>query len=600
MTEPDARADAAIRQQQEAIRRPAPLYVEACPGAGKTRVIVDRHLAGGRGARGRAVLSFTNVACDEITRRCRQAGTPELASFPNYVGTIDTFLWRYLVRPFLEPGRLWHRIESWDRINATVEVGRGADTYKVFLDDFQWSRELGATQCTARLQPKKRAIKSYKALSRQGRLEEAGSAAVAKRRALVNEGYVTGHEVRILALRALKRRRASVIAMLSGRFHEAIVDEAQDCSALDLAILGQLHAAGLPLVFVCDPDQAIYEFRGALPAGIRAFGESLGARVDLQGNWRSSPAICGLAATLRPTTVTRPADIPVGLHRDESTGILLIRTCGSPPEEALAVFNGHADRMGIPAENRVTLAHAGTTLPVTAGASASQPPATYAEQVAWATAITASNDKNLARRHVASDILQRALLRYWYAETDTGGRSVGAICDGLGIDSWRLRQLAAQLAAGLPDVDHGTFAEWCRDANLKLGQLPPQPGMKRLDRTGILSATGTLKNKTPRVASGVRSPGSGVPTRASVVHQIKGEEEEAVLVIVPSEDRSGALVDAWTTGNHPQDVAENLRVLYVAATRAQRLLAIALPGEARDRIAALLKQRDVPFELATT
>ena len=94
MTGPDAREAAAIEQQHRAVQHPAPLYVQACPGAGKTRVIVDRHLSGAPGGCGRAVVSFTNVACDEVTRRCRQAGKPELVSFPNYVGTIDTFLWR--------------------------------------------------------------------------------------------------------------------------------------------------------------------------------------------------------------------------------------------------------------------------------------------------------------------------------------------------------------------------------------------------------------------------------------------------------------------------------------------------------------------------
>ncbi|QKV80779.1 UvrD-helicase domain-containing protein [Amycolatopsis sp. Hca4] len=590
----------AIRQQQDAVRHPAPLYVQACPGAGKTRVIVERHLAGERGACGRAVLSFTNVACSEVARRCHQAGVPELAAFPNYVGTIDTFLWRYLVRPFLKHGRLWHRIDSWDRIDAAVEVGTGPNRHKVFLNDFHWSRDLDASQCTASLQPKKRAIKSYNALSRLGMLDAAGTAAVRKRKTLVDEGYVTGHEIRILALQTLRRKHDAGIGMLSGRFREVIVDEAQDCSAHDLAILGQLHDAGIPLVFVCDPDQAIYEFRGAQPASIRAFGESLGERVDLQGNWRSSPAICGLAATLRPAAAARPPDVAVGTHHDEPAGILLIGTDGSQPDEALAVFNKHADRMGITQQNRVALAHAGTALPAAAGASASQPPANYAARVAWATAIARSDHKNASRQHVANDILQRALLRYWYAEADTGDRSVEAICDSIGIDVWRLRQLAGQLAVALPDVDHCTFADWCRKANDHLKLLPPQPGMTRLDQSGRLSATGDLKNKTPRAASGLLSSGSVTPVRASVVHQMKGEEEDAVLVIVPSDTRTDSLVNAWTTGEHPTGIAENLRVLYVAATRARRLLAIAMPVDAQNRIAALLKLKGIAFELTTT
>jgi superfamily I DNA/RNA helicase len=266
VTTPDSIEAAAIQRQQQAVQHPAPLYIQACPGAGKTTVIVDRHVAGASDGRGRAVVSFTNVAGDEVARRCRQAGKPELASFPNYVGTIDTFFWRYLVRPFLTRGRLWHRIDSWDRIDATVEVKSGANRHKVRLNDFQWSRDPDAKQCSAQLQSKRRNIKTYKALESQGLLEWAAQVAVEKRDQLALGGYLTGHEIRIRALRTLREQHDDAVAMLSGRFDEIVIDEAQDCSAHDLAILGQLRDAGIPLVFVCDPDQAIYEFRGAVPA----------------------------------------------------------------------------------------------------------------------------------------------------------------------------------------------------------------------------------------------------------------------------------------------------------------------------------------------
>ncbi|WP_436493193.1 UvrD-helicase domain-containing protein [Actinokineospora sp. HUAS TT18] len=600
MTGSDPREITAIQQQQLAVRHSAPLYVQACPGAGKTRVIVDRHLAGARGGRGRAVVSFTNVACAEIARRCRQAGTPELASFPHYVGTIDTFLWRYLVRPFLKSDRLWHRIDSWDRIDATVEVRSGTNRHIVRLNDFQWSRTPGTERCSADLQPKRRNIVTYKALSNQGLLNEAARLAVAKRDQLARAGYITGHEIRIKALRTLQERHNDAVAMLSGRFHEIVIDEAQDCSAHDLAILGLLRDAGIPLIFVCDPEQAIYEFRGALPASIRAFGEGLGARVDLTGNWRSSPAICGLAATLRPTTASKAPDIPVGLNRDEPAGILLIHTDGLQPDEALSVFNDHADTVGIAAHDRLVLAHAGTSLPAASRASAPQPPTNYSARVAWAATIAKSTHNITSVRDVAYDILQRALLRYWYTDTDTDNRSVAAICDSLGIDTWRLRRQAGRLATALPDIDQGTFATWCPAANSQFKLLPPQPGMARLDQSGHLSATGSRRNQTPRAAGGAPALGPTTPVRASVIHQIKGEEEDAVLVIVPPDPRTSDLIDAWVTGDHPADVAENLRVLYVAATRARRLLAIALPDSAQSRIASLLKDQDVPFELAST
>ncbi|MGW7640440.1 UvrD-helicase domain-containing protein, partial [Streptomyces decoyicus] len=54
------RADAE-KQQQAAMVVAAPAYVAACPGAGKTHVITNRHLQSPRRRlrKGRALISFT-------------------------------------------------------------------------------------------------------------------------------------------------------------------------------------------------------------------------------------------------------------------------------------------------------------------------------------------------------------------------------------------------------------------------------------------------------------------------------------------------------------------------------------------------------------
>ncbi|WP_316745528.1 UvrD-helicase domain-containing protein [Streptomyces sp. MK7] len=90
---------------------------------------------------------------------------------------------------------------------------------------------------------------------------------LATRKSWCDQGYFTGHEVRAVALWNLRNGEATAALLppLQSRFAEIIVDEAQDCSAADLAILQLLHGAGLPLVLVGDPDQAIYAWRGAEP-----------------------------------------------------------------------------------------------------------------------------------------------------------------------------------------------------------------------------------------------------------------------------------------------------------------------------------------------
>jgi superfamily I DNA/RNA helicase len=88
---------------------------------------------------------------------------------------------------------------------------------------------------------------------------------------------------------------------LAARFQEVMVDEGQDCNPLDLQILTWLRAHGVNVTFVCDPDQAIYEFRNGNPQGIQVFKDTypIASHKELTGNFRSSPAICQLAASLR-------------------------------------------------------------------------------------------------------------------------------------------------------------------------------------------------------------------------------------------------------------------------------------------------------------
>jgi superfamily I DNA/RNA helicase len=586
----------AIQLQRQVVEHPAPFYVQACPGAGKTRVIIERHirLGAATGRRGRALVSFTNVACNEIHQRCHEAGRPDLLQFPHFVGTIDTFIWRYLVRPFIPADRYRHRIDSWDRINATVSV-TGKRDYKIRLSDFQFRRELDSSTCTARLQQSARTYRVFSALKDEGLLDDAADSAVRARTKYAQQGNVTGHEIRILALHSLSQHASTAISILRTRFDEIVVDEAQDCSNLDLAIIGTLRDAGIPLVFICDPNQAIYEFRGAEPDSVREFGATLGIQVDLTGNWRSSPAICQLASTLRPTKFTRPADTPIGDHHDEPTGILLIPTSDETTvDHAVTVFTTRTEQLSIPSDSQLILAHASNKLPKQS-TGGSQPPADpQGARLAWAAAILADPNHTQRQRETAYDIAERTLLRYWYDNTD--GHTVDAICEQHRLDRPTFRRSAARFGCALPSVDQGTFGEWCSATNKVLKQHPPSPGFQREGQGGSLQAGTTLKGRSPRSASGAPPANTRGGARVSVIHQVKGEQSEAVLVILPDDDRTDRIINAWITGTHPDDIAENLRVLYVAATRARRLLAIALPETAHDKLREVLRSKAIPLD----
>jgi ATP-dependent exoDNAse (exonuclease V) beta subunit len=77
-------------------------FVNACPGAGKTRTIIARlaRIAATLPPRqGIAILSFTNSAVDEFRERCLAAGLDTLLQYPSFMGTLDAFVRHFVVLP---------------------------------------------------------------------------------------------------------------------------------------------------------------------------------------------------------------------------------------------------------------------------------------------------------------------------------------------------------------------------------------------------------------------------------------------------------------------------------------------------------------------
>jgi DNA helicase II / ATP-dependent DNA helicase PcrA len=96
---------------------------------------------------------------------------------------------------------------------------------------------------------------------------------------LVGAGIYDCDFARLKALMILRDTAACgwLHTRLATRFAEIIVDEFQDCSAIEHEILHQLEGLGIRIVVVADPDQAIYEFRQAAPRSYVEYRETLTA-----------------------------------------------------------------------------------------------------------------------------------------------------------------------------------------------------------------------------------------------------------------------------------------------------------------------------------
>ena len=82
------------------------LDLQAVPGSGKTTVLLakllifERYMPFKNGS-GVLVISHTNAAIDEIKSRIG-AYCPKLFSYPNFIGTIQSFVNEFLAKPYFK------------------------------------------------------------------------------------------------------------------------------------------------------------------------------------------------------------------------------------------------------------------------------------------------------------------------------------------------------------------------------------------------------------------------------------------------------------------------------------------------------------------
>src|ERR1039458_1462000 len=280
-------------EQRRFAEHPTEAFVEACPGAGKTRTVLAR-LAQISGSlpprRGVAVLSFTNKAIEEFKLRSADMGVGRLLHYPGFIGTFDSFVCHYLFMPTGDEGSSGpHVVESWDSLGVEIRLqGRNAFPGPgVSLDRFHPE--------TNAIDPNRITHAALRGHVTDHRSSYEG-AARSYRQNLKRQGYFSTSDVRLLALQRIRREELgqALGRALAGRFQEIVVDEAQDCNPNDLEVLAWLRASGIRVTMVCDMDQSIFGFRDGERTHLEAFADTYlpENRLTLTGNFRSSPAIC--------------------------------------------------------------------------------------------------------------------------------------------------------------------------------------------------------------------------------------------------------------------------------------------------------------------
>jgi superfamily I DNA/RNA helicase len=230
-------------QQRKAIFDEELEYLlRAAPGSGKTWTACRRFIW--RAANwpyevgGIALLSFTNVAIREFQEAASKLGQAQLLQDPNYLGTFDAFVERFILGPFghLLVGAkkrpvLYRSVRQGDRNNSKLQcwTSIGDKTVPVYAWDI-----IPAIESDKLI---------FKTSSDYGGKQLDTTNANAAVIELLRLGFYTHAQRAYLANRLLKQK-PHIAARLAMRFPEVIIDEAQDTNVWLLRLLEKLREQG--------------------------------------------------------------------------------------------------------------------------------------------------------------------------------------------------------------------------------------------------------------------------------------------------------------------------------------------------------------------
>lgn len=572
-----------LSAEQRTVLEPHVELVEACPGAGKTRAVVARFVQQVSAAtNGVALLSFTNAAIDEARRRC--ADIPEAFRAPHFVGTFDTFLHRYIVTPDVAAttGKAPRYFQSWHELPGGQHVLRQGGKSGVGVELTRFTHDVDGTigLVPEALPGDQRAY--FDKLSPQERqsLVERGTNRIT---GLASAQIYDSDSARARALAALGTDRGSNrLKVLARRFSEIIVDEFQDCSAVEHAILEHLRAAGIKVLVVADPNQAIYGFRQAgahIYDGFRTNVDD-SAVVHLTVNYRSSPVICQLITSLAAApdgTVTCGG--PDRHARSPST----IHLLAGDPRAVLARFHALCTSAEIPASDRIVLAYRASQARKLAAGSGTEPHGegfTKQMLVQLARLRTAADP---SVRKAALSRLESLLLAQFEWSSNEERLPVRQQLELLNRDRIWIRSVIGVLWSASQTWTDRESAKYSIKSILgyHLGGENHSLIGTLAKRVQIDEALWTFWTQCLTA-----SVSGASKMRWSTVHGAKGQEFPAVLIEAPDPQT----ISDWRQGT----LSESRRVFYVGVSRAERLLTIHVPKSRISPLAGWLESEGIP------
>ncbi len=547
----------------------------ACPGSGKTFIVGKKLLkyleSWPYAYRGIAVLSFTNVASEEIRRQTKELAETKFQNiaFPHFIGTLDSFINTFI---FLRFGYLMH--------------GDDRKRPKVICENFGQflypKRECHKNGCVSNLNW---FHWSDDQLLKNGKPITCGvpspKPCMSFKKAMLKNGYATQREVPALSLRLLKKYH-EIASEIAYRFPVIMVDEAQDTSREQMEIIELLAEKGATtVVIVGDPDQAIYEWRDATPEYFKdKLSDTQWDSLYLTANFRSSQHICNATAKFSAVLSGKQPAEAKGEHSGYDTKPVLLQfTSKNTKGDVISWFkqlcnskgiNSDGDSVAILTRGRI---HSNTDIP-------DLWQTTETRLLALATYLWYYASKKEAYMQC-----EKALLYMMIG--DANGLSdedmKQAIENTMEYSTWKQKVI---LLLSLLPKGSSTLKDWKNLLVKKMEELKQQGIISISDSRNI---TDIIKLKTRvKVGNTFSTEFLDRPLRIyfekrtttgttfSSVHGVKGESFDAILLMVESNRGSTITPSLLNTGGLDSEL---MRIAYVAMTRPRKLLVVSIPKQ---------------------
>lgn len=544
----------------------------ACPGSGKTHIVVkkvEKYLSEWvQSHQGLAVLSFTNVASDEIKSQLQNNRVVDGAtSYPHFIGTVDSFINTFIVLQYgylYNPDRLRPQIAFQNKWNYNFKFWRGECMRKGCKDkiekfhygiDGKFYNDKNEVLCEPNRYRKIPPCAEFKKMFER-------------------KGIIFQREVPSFAFKILKEN-PEIAKAIAERFPIILIDEAQDTSEEQMAIFDMLFDSGVKESFlVGDPDQAIYEWRDATPkCFLDKLNDNNWKQLFLTNNFRCSQNICDAVHRFSNTLMGKEPNVSMGHSATcDQKPILLLFSTSVEESEIYEFFRNKCLEMGIDCNPE-------STAIVTRGRIHSDSDITNL----WNTkemelfARSAYEWYEYSRKKAFS-LCEQAVYSMVFSDLENTDNINVKIEEIMSYENWKMKII--DIMTDYPKLEM-TLAEWVKQLRVLLRKhmndvvIKPREGKEINTVIKVKSRDAKSPKFKERPIISFFEKRTQVQYTRSSVHGVKGETYDAILLHIKS--IKGSTLTPSFLNNGSLDT-ELMRIAYVAMTRPRKLLIVAMPN----------------------